>query len=77
MPYVDGFVIPVPKRNVPAYRRMAQKAGRVWREHGALQFVECVGDDLDVKGMGATFPRRMALKPAAPASRPSGELRVA
>jgi uncharacterized protein YbaA (DUF1428 family) len=62
MPYVDGFVIPVPKRNVPAYRRMAQKAGRVWREHGALQFVECVGDDLDVKGMGATFPRRMALK---------------
>ena len=49
--YVDGFVIPVPKRNVEAYRRIAQKAGRVWIEHGALEFRECVGDDLKVKGM--------------------------
>jgi uncharacterized protein YbaA (DUF1428 family) len=62
MAYVDGFVIPVAKKNVAAYRRMALKAGRIWKEHGALQFLECVGDDLDVKGMGATFPRRMALK---------------
>jgi uncharacterized protein YbaA (DUF1428 family) len=62
MAYVDGFVIPVAKKNVPAYRRMALKAGRIWKEHGALQFLECVGDDLDVKGMGTTFPRRMALK---------------
>jgi uncharacterized protein YbaA (DUF1428 family) len=62
MPYVDGFVIPIPKKNVPAYRRMARKAGRIWRKHGAVEFRECVGDDLNVKGMGATFPRRMALK---------------
>src|SRR5688572_11486899 len=49
--YVDGFVIPVPKKNVQKYRRMAQTAGRVWREHGALEFRECVGDDLKVKGL--------------------------
>ena len=54
--YVDGFVIPVPKRNVEAYRRMAQRAGKVWIEHGALEFRECVGDDLKVKGV-ASFPR--------------------
>jgi uncharacterized protein YbaA (DUF1428 family) len=62
MPYVDGFVIPIAKRNLPAYRRMAQQGGRIWMEHGALQFLECVGDDLNVKGMGATFPRRLGLK---------------
>ncbi len=45
MKYVDEYVLPVPK-NLAAYRRMAQKAGKVWREHGALQFRECVGDDL-------------------------------
>ncbi len=49
--YVDGFVLPVPKRNLPAYRRMAARAGRIWREHGALAFAECVGDDLKIKGM--------------------------
>jgi uncharacterized protein YbaA (DUF1428 family) len=54
--YVDGFVLPVPKKNVQAYRRIAQKAGRVWREHGALEYRECVGDDLAVKGV-ARFPR--------------------
>jgi len=52
--YVDGFVLPVPKKNINAYRRMAQKAGKVWREHGALEFRECVGDDLNVK-MGLRF----------------------
>ncbi len=46
MKYVDGYVLPVPKKNLAAYRRMAQRAGKVWREHGALQFRECVGDDL-------------------------------
>ena len=56
MPYVDGFVVPVPKKNVPAYRRMARKAGKIWKEHGALEFRECVGDDLKVK-MGVAFPR--------------------
>lgn len=60
--YVDGFVLPVPKKNVKAYRRMAQMAGRIWREHGALEFRECVGDDLEVKGM-ASFPKRAQAKP--------------
>jgi uncharacterized protein YbaA (DUF1428 family) len=53
MRYVDGFLLPVPKKNMQAYRRMSQKAGRVWREHGALEYRECVGDDLQVKGMGS------------------------
>jgi len=63
MRYVDGFVLPVPKKNVQAYRRMAQKAGRIWRKHGALEFRECVGDDLAVKmGCGVSFTRLMKLK---------------
>ncbi|HXG44225.1 MAG TPA: DUF1428 domain-containing protein [Gemmatimonadales bacterium] len=51
--YVDGFVIPVPRKRLEAYRRMARQAGRVWREHGALEYYECVGDDLDSKEMGS------------------------
>lgn len=47
--YVDGFVLPVPKRRIDSYRRMARKAGKLWKEHGALEFCECVGDDLNVK----------------------------
>jgi uncharacterized protein YbaA (DUF1428 family) len=62
MAYVDGFLLPLPKRSVQAYRRIAQKAGKVWREHGALEYRECVGDDLNVKGM-VPFPRRLRLKP--------------
>ena len=62
MPYVDGYVLPVPKKNVQAYRRIAQKASKVWREHGALEYRECVGEDLDVK-MGMPFPRLMEVKP--------------
>ena len=46
MKYVDGFVLPVPKKNMPAYARLAQKAGKIWREHGALDYKECAGDDL-------------------------------
>jgi uncharacterized protein YbaA (DUF1428 family) len=61
MRYVDGFVLPVPKKKLAAYRRLAQKAGRIWREHGALEFRECVGDDLNVK-MGTTFPRKIKIK---------------
>ena len=61
MKYVDGFVVPVPKKNVPAYRRMAKQAGKIWREHGALEYRECVGDDLKVK-MGLQFPRLSRLK---------------
>ncbi len=60
--YVDGFVLPVPKKNLAAYRRMAQKAGKIWREHGALEYRECVGDDLNVK-IGLPFPRLAKLKP--------------
>ncbi len=60
--YVDGYVIPVPKKSVNAYRREAQKAGKIWRDHGALEFRECVGDDLNVK-MGLPFPRGIKIKP--------------
>jgi len=47
MPYVDGFLLPVPKKNLKTYTAIAKKAGKVWREHGALDYVECVADDLD------------------------------
>jgi len=62
MRYVDGYLLPVPKKHLPAYRRLAQKAGKIWREHGALEFRECAGDDLNVKGM-LTFPRQIKTKP--------------
>lgn len=48
MAYVDGFVLPVPKKNLKEYRRIAKIAGKVWREHGALEYRECQGDDMDV-----------------------------
>jgi uncharacterized protein YbaA (DUF1428 family) len=60
--YVDGFVLPVPKRNVDAYRRMARKAGKIWREHGALEYRECVSDDVEM-GKVTSFPRSVKLKP--------------
>jgi uncharacterized protein YbaA (DUF1428 family) len=59
--YVDGFVIPIPKRNLQAYFRLARKSEALWREHGALDYKECAGDDLDVK-MGVPFPRQMKVK---------------
>lgn len=62
MAYVDGFVLPIPKKKLAAYRRIAQKAGKIWREHGALEYRECVGDDLDVK-MGLPFPKTIKVKP--------------
>ncbi|HEX5044995.1 MAG TPA: DUF1428 domain-containing protein [Candidatus Polarisedimenticolaceae bacterium] len=61
MSYVDGFLIPLPKKNVAAYRRMSAKAGKIWRELGALEYRECVGDDLAVK-MGVPFPRAAKAK---------------
>lgn len=61
MRYVDGYVVPVPKKNVAAYRRMAQKAGKVWRDHGALEFVECVADDVK-PGKQTSFPQSVKLK---------------
>lgn len=60
--YVDGFVLPVPSKNVAAYRRMAMKAARIWHEHGALEYRECIGDDLAVK-FGLPFPRGIKTKP--------------
>jgi uncharacterized protein YbaA (DUF1428 family) len=62
MNYVDGFILPVPKKNLDAYRRMAQKASKIWLEHGALEYRECVGDDLNVK-VGLPFPRGIKSKP--------------
>jgi uncharacterized protein YbaA (DUF1428 family) len=62
MKYVDGYVLPVPKKNLPAYRRMAAKAGKVWREHGALEFRECVGEDLKTKKI-KPFPNLVKPKP--------------
>jgi uncharacterized protein YbaA (DUF1428 family) len=61
MQYVDGFVLAVPKKNLPAYRRIAQKAGKVWREHGALEYRECVGDDVK-PGKLTSFPQSVKLK---------------
>jgi uncharacterized protein YbaA (DUF1428 family) len=61
MSYVDGFLLPMPKKNVAAYRRIAAKAGKVWREHGALDYKECVGDDLQSK-CGIPFPKLAKLK---------------
>jgi uncharacterized protein YbaA (DUF1428 family) len=61
MGYVDGFVLAVPKRNVDAYRRMARKAGKVWREHGALDYKECVADDVKT-GKVTSFPQAVKLK---------------
>lgn len=59
--YVDGFVIPVPKRNVGAYRRVARTAGKIWREHGALEYRECIADDVK-PGKHTSFPQSVKLK---------------
>ena len=60
--YVDGFVLPVPKRNIDAYRRLSRKAGRIWREYGALEYRECVADDVK-PGKWTSFPQSVKLKP--------------
>ena len=62
MPYVDGFIVAVPKKNLEAYRRLASKAGKVWREHGALDYREWVAEDVKV-GKLTSFPRAVKLKP--------------
>lgn len=56
MVYVDGFIVPVPKGNLEAYKEMARLGGTVWMEHGALSYVECVGDDVQI-GKVTSFPR--------------------
>jgi uncharacterized protein YbaA (DUF1428 family) len=62
MAYVDGFIVPVPKKSLAAYQRMARKAGKIWREHGALEFKECVADDVKM-GKWTSFPRSVKRKP--------------
>ena len=64
MSYVDGFVVPVPKKKLAAYRRMAAKAGKIWREHGALEFRECIADDVKW-GKRTSFPRSVKQKTGA------------
>ena len=60
--YVDGFVLPVPKKNLQAYARMSRKAGKIWREFGALEYIECVADDVK-PGKLTSFPQSVKLKP--------------
>src|SRR6478672_3552745 len=62
MQYVDGFIVPVPKKRLNAYRTMARKAAKVWHEHGALDYRECVTEDVKV-GKWTSFPRSVKLKP--------------
>ena len=61
MSYVDGFVVPVPKKKLAAYRSMARKAGKVWREHGALDYKECIAEDVKM-GKLTSFPRSVKLR---------------
>jgi len=61
MTYVDGFVIPVPKNKIDAYKAQAKNAGEIWKEHGALDFVECIGDDVPY-GEVTSFPRAVLAK---------------
>ena len=62
MKYVDGYVVPVPRKNLEAYKKMADMAGRIWRYHGALEYVEAVADDVK-KGKRTSFPQSVKLKP--------------
>ncbi len=62
MAYVDGFIIPVPKKKLTAYLKLAKLAGKVWMEHGALSYVECIADDVKL-GKRTSFPRSVKLKP--------------
>jgi uncharacterized protein YbaA (DUF1428 family) len=61
MSYVDGFVLPVPVANLDAYKKMARRAGKIWMEHGALQYIECVADDVK-PGKVTSFPQAVQLK---------------
>ena len=61
MEYVDGFVVPVPRKNIAAYKKIAKLAGKVWRDHGALDYRECVAEDVKV-GKWTSFPRSVKLK---------------
>lgn len=63
MKYVDGFVLPVPKKKLKDYLKLAKQAGKVWKKHGALEYRECVGEDLKTK-VGIPFPKQMKIKPS-------------
>jgi len=63
MAYVDGFIVPVPKKKLDDYRRIARLAGKVWRDHGALDYKECVADDVKM-GKWTSFPRSVKRKPS-------------
>ena len=61
--YADGFLLAVPRRKLAAYRQISKKAGKIWKEHGALEYIECAGDDLKIKkGMGASFSKAAKAK---------------
>lgn len=60
--YVDGYVLPVPKKNLGAYRKMAQMAAKIWKKYGALDYKECVGEDLNPKWAGIKFPKTVRAK---------------
>lgn len=62
MSYVDGFLLAIPKKKLGQYKKIARNAGRIWMDHGALQYVECVGDDLKIAGV-VSFSKRAATKP--------------
>jgi uncharacterized protein YbaA (DUF1428 family) len=67
--YADGYVVPMPTKNVAHYRRIARQAGKIWMEHGALQYCEAVGDDLDTK-WGVPFPRMFRVRRGEQSSSP-------
>lgn len=60
--YVDGFVLPIPRKNKAAYRRLARKAGQIWLEHGALEYRECIAEDVK-PGKQTSFPQSVKLRP--------------
>jgi uncharacterized protein YbaA (DUF1428 family) len=62
MSYADGFLIVVPAKNIEAYRKMSEKAGKVWIEYGALDYKECVAEDMSAEGMSSTFPKTLGVK---------------
>ncbi|HYE31086.1 MAG TPA: DUF1428 domain-containing protein [Methylomirabilota bacterium] len=62
MPYVDGFIVPIPKKNIPAYTKLAKLAAKIWREYGALEYRECLADDLKAPGLWP-FPKTVKAKP--------------
>ncbi len=63
MRYVDGYLLPVPKKNLKAYQKIAHKAGTIWKKYGALEYMECAGDDLKSDWSTITFPTTVKCKP--------------